>query len=223
MAWIEEYYVKIKKIRIIYYMKYLIIFILLFIVLWTLQNKQNTTVSALSSDNTILALGDSLTYGYNAHIDESYPSILSQLSGYKVINAGINGETSAKGLQRLPKLLEDKYIKLMLLCFGGNDIIQHLSMSQLKKNLKTMIAMAKEKDIAVLLISVPNFTLFGLSPLELYEEVADEMDVPLASGILADILSQPSLKSDQIHPNALGYKMMGEKIYEKLREEGFIN
>jgi len=204
-------------------MKYLIIFILLFLFFWTTQNKQSTTVSILSQNDTILALGDSLTYGYNAHIDESYPSILSQLSKYKVINAGINGETSAQGLRRLPKLLEEEHIKLILLCFGGNDIIQHLSMSQLKENLKTMIHMAKEKDIKVLLISVPNFTLFGLSPLELYEEVADETDVPLASSVLADILSQPSLKSDQIHPNALGYKMMGEKIYEKLKEEGFIN
>jgi len=176
----------------------------------------------LTSTDTILAFGDSLTYGFAASTKESYPERLSLLSGYKVINAGINGDTSSEGLRRLPQLLEDSSIKLMILCFGGNDIIQKKSMSGLKQNLKTMIQMAKAKNIEVLLISVPNITLFGLSPLGLYEEVAKEENVPLLSGILADILSQPSLKNDQIHPNALGYKEMAELIYESLKENHWI-
>ena len=110
----------------------------------------------------------------------------------------------------------------MILCFGGNDIIQKKSMSGLKQNLKSMIQMAKAKNIEVLLISVPNITLFGLSPLELYEEVAKEENIPLLSGVLANILSQPSLKNDQIHPNALGYKEMAELIYESLKENQWI-
>ena len=127
------------------------------------------------------------------------------------------------GAKRLAPLLEDSNIKLMILCFGGNDIIQGLSKENLKNNLKTMIHMAKEKNIEVLLISVPNLNIFGLSAMELYEEVADEEHIPLLSGMLANVLSQPSLKSDQIHPNALGYKIMAEKIYEKLQQAGFIN
>ena len=202
-------------------MKYLFVAIAVILILFSFTSKK-TTIRTLNTQESILAFGDSLTYGYNAKPSESYPTVLAQLSSYKVINAGVIGETSAEGLKRLPQLLKDENIKLMLLCFGGNDIIQKKSMVSLKKNLKTMIQMAKEKNIEVLLISVPNFTLFGLSPLELYEEVADEENVVLASGILAQILEQPSLKSDQIHPNALGYKMMGEKIYEKLKEEGFI-
>jgi lysophospholipase L1-like esterase len=110
----------------------------------------------------------------------------------------------------------------MILCFGGNDIMQKRSMSSLKQNLKTMIQMAKAKNIEVLLISVPNITLFGLSPLELYEEVAEEENIPLLSGVLANILSQPSLKSDRVHPNALGYKEMADKIYESLKENGWV-
>ncbi len=118
----------------------------------------------------------------------------------------------------LPQLLEDKSIKLMILCFGGNDIILRKSMSSLKQNLKTMIQMAKAENIEILLISVPNITLFGLSLLGIYGEVAEEEDIPLLSGILANILSQPSLKSDQIHPNALGYKKMADEIYNSLEE-----
>lgn len=202
-------------------MKYLFITIAILLILFSF-NKKETHIKALNPQDSILAFGDSLTYGYNANPNESYPSVLTHLSGLNVINAGIPAESSKDGLRRLPQLLEDKRIKLMILFFGGNDIIQGLSIESLKTNLKTMIQMAKVKQIEVLLISVPKLSLFGLTPLELYEEVADEENVPLLSGMLADILQNPSLKSDQIHPNALGYKSMGEKIYEKLKEEGVL-
>jgi len=202
-------------------MKYIIIAIFSILIFLTLTKKETNSMTLTSTD-TILAFGDSLTYGFGASTKESYPERLSLLSGYKIINAGINGNTSSEGLKRLAPLLEDRSVKLMILCFGGNDIIQKKSMSGLKQNLKSMIQMAKAKNIEVLLISVPNITLFGLSPLELYEEVAKEENIPLLSGVLANILSQPSLKNDQIHPNALGYKEMAELIYESLKENQWI-
>ncbi len=203
------------------YMKYIIPIIITIILLFSFT-KKDITIQPLAPQATILAFGDSLTFGYNVKQEKNYPTLLSHLSGYKVVNAGIPAETSADGLKRLPKLLEDNSIKLIILFFGGNDIIQNVSMKNLKTNLKTMIGMAKEKKIDVLLISVPNLNLFGLSPLELYEDIANEEHIPLLRGMLAEILENPSLKSDQIHPNALGYKIMGEKIYEKLKEEGWI-
>jgi lysophospholipase L1-like esterase len=201
-------------------MKTIIVVIIVLLGLLTLTQKK-VNIMPFSKNDTILAFGDSLTYGFGANPGESYPDRLAILSGHKIINAGVNGDTSSEGLQRLPYLLEDENIKLMILCFGGNDIIQKHSMSRLKQNLKTMIRMAKNKNIDVLLLSVPNLSLFGLSPLELYEEVAEEEKIPLLSGVLADILSQPSLKNDQIHPNALGYKKMAELIYESLKENGW--
>lgn len=202
-------------------MKYIIVTVFVALILLTLSNK-STKMNKLLPHDMILAFGDSLTYGYGVSPHESYPALLSSLSGHKVINAGINGETSDEGLQRLPKLLEDRSIKLMILCFGGNDILGRQSMDALKSNLKTMIRMAKTKEIDVLLVAVPNISLFGLAPLELYEEVAKEEKVPLLDGVLANILSQPSLKNDQIHPNALGYKQMAEKVYENLKENGWV-
>ena len=202
-------------------MKYLLVVIVIILIHFSLSQKE-INIQSLSPQDTILAFGDSLTYGYNAKPTESYPAVLNHLTDYKIINEGVLGDTSADGVKRLDPLLENKNIKLMILFFGGNDIIQGVSMSELKSNLKTMIKSAKQKQIQVLLISVPNLSLFGLSALDLYGEVAKEEDVPLLSGMLAEILEQPSLKSDQIHPNALGYKLMAEKIYEKLKEEDFI-
>lgn len=203
-------------------MKYILIALAIALMLVSFT-KKDSTIQTIHPQNSILAFGDSLTYGYNAKPAESYPAVLSTMTGLNVINAGIPAETSKDGLRRLEKYLDDPSITLMILCFGGNDMIQKISMDVLKNNLKTMIQIAKEKGIDVLLISVPNFTLFGLSPLSLYEEVANEENIPLISGLLAEILSNPSLKSDQIHPNALGYRQMAEKIYENLKENGWIN
>ena len=179
-------------------------------------------ISPLKKNEKILAFGDSLTYGFGTDIKNSYPTVLAEKTGLEIINAGINGETSSAGLRRLPSLLSDTAITHMILCFGGNDILQKLPLSQLKQNLKQMIAIAQSRKVKVLLISVPDVSIFGLSPLSLYTEVAEETDTALLSGVLATILSDPRLKSDQIHPNAKGYQKMAEKIYEKLKEEGWI-
>lgn len=184
--------------------------------------KKDYDIQPLDTSHTILAFGDSLTYGYNADSSQSYPATLSNITGLKVINAGIPAETTGDGLKRLPKLLQDPSIKLMILCMGGNDTLQQIPTETLKVNLKSMIQMAKAKEIGVLLISVPRLTPFGLSPLNVYDEVSDEENIPLLSGLLSNILSQPSLKSDQIHPNEAGYTLMGEEIAKELDEIGLL-
>ncbi len=202
-------------------MKYVIAAALV-LILFTLFPDKEHKMQKLNSNDTILAFGDSLTHGFGALPKESYPAQLQRLTGLRIINAGINGETSAEGLQRLPSLLNDPSIRLMLLCIGGNDILQRKPMHQLKTNLRSMISLARAKGVDVLLISVPDLSLFGLSALDLYEEVANEEGIPLARGVLAEILGDPALKSDQIHPNAKGYKKMAERIHEALREQGWV-
>ena len=98
-------------------MKYLLSAVAIILIFFSLASKE-TPIQPLNQNDTILAFGDSLTYGYNAKPNESYPAVLSRLSGYNVLNEGILGETSHEGLRRISPLLEDKRIKLMiLLCF----------------------------------------------------------------------------------------------------------
>ena len=202
-------------------MKYLIIALGILTLFLSMRSHIPNT-QPLAKDAAILAIGDSLTYGFGASTEQSYPSQLAQLTGHRIINAGINGETSQEGLQRLPSLLSQYHPRLTILCLGGNDILQKRSMETLKENLRKMIEMTKASGSDVLLIAVPNMTLFGLDPLDLYEEVAEETDTPLLSGILSEILSDPSLKSDQIHPNARGYRKMAEAVYGRLKENGWV-
>jgi len=86
----------------------------------------------------ILAFGDSLTYGFGTARPEreSYPARLEALTGQPVVNAGVNGETSAEGLRRIDRLLERHRPGLTLLCLGGNDILRGLPRDRLKQNLR---------------------------------------------------------------------------------------
>ena len=178
-------------------------------------------ISPLPSDATILAFGDSLTHGTGAGRSESYPAILERLSGRTVINAGVPGEETTQGKSRLPTALDKSEPDLLILCHGGNDMLRKRNVQQMLKNLRSMIREAQNRNIPIVLISVPKPTIF-LSSADLYAELAEEFNLPIEDGILAEILSDNSLKSDQIHPNAGGYKMMAEKIYILLQESGAI-
>jgi acyl-CoA thioesterase I len=196
---------------------------LLVIVMIFVKSGDDPKKQPLSKDATILAFGDSLTAGYGASSAKDYPTQLQRLSGIKVINAGISGEVSADGLKRLPELLRQYKPKLVILCHGGNDILRKKSIHQLQENLRQMIILIQNSGADVLLVAVPNFSLLGLSPLPLYEELADEYKLTFAEDVLGGILSKNQLKSDTIHPNDKGYKIIAERFYEILSDEGLLD
>ena len=176
----------------------------------------------LAADATIMAFGDSLTAGTGAAEAESYPAVLSLLTGRKVINSGIPGEVSASGVQRLPDLLRQERPSLLILCHGGNDLLAHQSHQLIADNLRAMILIARESGVPVLLIAVPSPDLM-LKPPSLYEELAKEFQIPVELRALSRILGKGSLKSDHIHPNASGYRMLAEAITKLLNKSGALS
>ena len=182
---------------------------------------ESPQLDTLSSEAVILAFGDSLTFGTGAKPEQSYPSVLAKLTKLEVINEGIPGEVSAKGLKRLPGLLEKHEPDLLILCHGGNDILQRKSKDTMFKNVQKMIELAKAKNVDVVLLGVPEFGLF-LSSMEGYAEIAEATDSVYISDLIPDLLSDNSLKSDNVHPNKAGYKLMAEEIYETLQKSGAL-
>lgn len=172
----------------------------------------------IDKEGVILAFGDSLTYGYGAAPQESYPARLEKILGRKVINAGVSGELSDAGLKRLPSLLREHHPKLLILCHGGNDILQKKSTDLLRRNLEEMIRLAREGGAEVMLIAVPEFGLLYLSPLPLYGELAKQYHLPIESDILSNLLHDNRTKSDYIHPNALGYQKMAEAVGKIIKD-----
>jgi len=178
-------------------------------------------VPVLAPDAVIMAFGDSITAGTGAGEGESYPAVLGNIVGRRVINAGVPGEVTAEGLARLPELLEREKPALVILCHGGNDLLRHLDQRQAADNLRAMIRLAREKGAAVVLVSVPSPDL-SLSPPPFYDGVARELGVPCERKALARILGNRSLKSDYIHPNAAGYRQLAEALAALLKKSGAL-
>ena len=197
------------------------LFLRVFILIISGCGEKTSSLSSLSSDSVILAFGDSLTYGYNVSKTESYPVILETLTGLKVINAGISGEGSKQGLERLPNVLDEHHPQLMILCHGGNDLLRKMNMKDMESNIRSMIQLSLDRDIPVILLGVPKPGLF-LSSFDIYDKIATSMGVIFIEDLIPDILSDKSLKSDSIHPNKEGYYFMAEEIYKILIDNGAI-
>lgn len=176
----------------------------------------------ISQDAVILAFGDSLTYGTGTSQNAAYPSILSTLSSHEVINDGLPGEISGDGVKRLPGLLDEYQPELLILVHGGNDMLRKIPQQQTADNLNQMIDEAKDRDIKVVMLGVPKPSLFLMDSAEIYQQVAEQQKIPIDLDTLPKILSSKHLKSDAIHPNADGYRVMAENIFNLLIETGAL-
>ena len=204
-------------------MKFLpkIFFILLLLLSLAACDNKQEGLPQLRPNDIILAFGDSLTSGVGTRSELSYPAQLGTLLGRTVINAGVPGETSAEGLIRLPGVLDKVKPELLVLCLGGNDILQKLDQQQLQDNLRGMIAEAKQRNIGVVMIAVPQLG-FGLQDLPLYQELADELKIPLVAEALRKLLSEPQYRSDPVHLNGQGYRKLAEAVADVLAANGAL-
>ena len=178
-------------------------------------------IDKLDASAVVLAFGDSLTYGTGAASGESYPAILERRIGRKVVNAGVPGETSAAGLERLPATLDEVKPKLLVLCHGGNDFLQRLDEAQAASNVRAMIALARERGIPVVLIATPKPGLPPSVP-AFYGEIAGEARIPYDDSVLRSVLLDNGLKSDMVHPNAAGYAQVSAAVEKMLKKSGAI-
>jgi acyl-CoA thioesterase-1 len=170
----------------------------------------------LDNDAIILAFGDSLTREKGANEDESYPVILEKLTGRKIINTGISGELSEDGLKRFPGEIEKYSPDIIILCHGGNDILQKKYLDEMASNVRAMIQIATDKGLPVILLGVPQPGLF-LSSAKEYIEIAESTNVFFIEDLIADVLGDKKLKSDVAHPNGEEYRKIAETINAKLK------
>jgi len=170
---------------------------------------------------TVLAFGDSLTFGTGANPDESYPAVLAQLTGLKVVNAGVPGEVSAEGLERLPDAIDEAQPKLLILCHAGNDFLQKQDDGAAANNVRAMIQLAKSRGIAVVLLATPKPGIPPSVP-KFYEEIAAQEHIPIEDSVLKDVLFDQGLKSDFVHPNAKGYARVAESLQKLLKKSGAL-
>jgi lysophospholipase L1-like esterase len=182
---------------------------------------QRTHLERLPREAVVLAFGDSLTYGTGAAEAESYPAQLEGLIGRRVVRAGVPGEVTAQALERLPAALDEYAPRLLLLCIGGNDFLRRLGNEQAERNVRAMIELAQRRRVDVLLIATPEPGLFPTPP-AFYAAAAKELHVPYEGDVITEVLRDTRLKSDPIHPNAAGYRIIAERVAAVLKKNGAI-
>jgi acyl-CoA thioesterase-1 len=170
-------------------------------------------------------LGDSLTAGLGLDPRDAYPNLIQEkldAAGlkFRVVNAGISGDTSAGGLSRVDLALEGD-VRVMLVAMGGNDALRALPVGDLKRNLARIIERARARQVRVVLAGMeapPNFGRdYAVSFHQVYRELAKEYGVPLVPFLLDGVAGVEGLNQrDGIHPTADGARVVADHVWTVL-------
>lgn len=191
--------------------------VLLVVLAWALWPSADLEVKNLgSTGSSIIAFGDSITAGIGAGAGDDYPTKLGNLLEINVVNAGVSGDTTASALARIQPVVLSRDPRIVIVGLGGNDFLRRISMAETEANLREIIRKIQDRGAMVVLL---GFTFPSLSEnyKEMYARVASEEGALLIPEILEDILSDPSLRSDPIHPNARGYEEVADRVSGPMR------
>lgn len=190
-------------------------------------NKPLVTPKVTTDKPKIVAFGDSLTAGFGLQEKESYPYLLQQKLNadgynYEVLNAGVSGETSVGGLERIDWVLEQENIEILILELGANDLLRGLPVARMKENLAKMIKKAQAKKVKVLLcgmLAPPSVgRQYEREYTEAFPDLASEYKVAFLPFLLENVALNKELnQGDGIHPNARGEIIMTNNIYKALQ------
>ena len=190
--------------------------------------KEPVNIPAIVSDKPkIVAFGDSLTAGFGLLEKESYPYLLQEklkADGYpyEVVNAGVSGDTSAGGLERIEWSLEQENVQILVLELGGNDLLRNIPVAKMKENLDKILAKAKAKNVQILfcgMLAPPTMgEKYQKEFVDVFPDLAAKHKVSFMPFILEDVALNKELNQpDGIHPNAEGEKVMTENVYKSLK------
>lgn len=183
--------------------------------------------AALPRGAVVVALGNSITAGYGVGPDIAWPAVLAGGSGWRIINAGVSGDTTAGGLERLPDLLATHKPDAVIVELGGNDMLRRVPDERVMANLEAIVALVRGAAALPILVATPRPSVAGamlghLSAASLYASVADKARIHLVADALPRVLSDESLKLDPLHPNTAGHARLAELLAADLRAAGLL-
>lgn len=169
----------------------------------------------------LVCFGDSLTAGAGVDPDQAYPAYLQQLLdregyGYKVVNAGVSGNTTKDGLDRLEEVVA-LHPQVVVVEFGGNDGLRGLSTSQAQQNLDTIVRTLKASGARVAIAGITLPAQYGGAYVQsfnaMFPTVATRYHVPLLPFVLQDVYGVPGdIQDDGIHATAKGNQQVAINI-----------
>ena len=196
------------------------------LLLWLAGCGQPHKLHPIPPGASVLALGNSVTFGIGAQAGEDWPTLLAQKTGWRITNAGIPGDTAAQAHHRLPDLLVQPRPALVIIEIGGNDFLKRTPQPEVKEAIRQMIQAVKRVGAPAVLVAVPEGSLLNLltrkTDAPIYQELGKEEGVLVIGQVFSAVLSQPELCADPIHPNAKGYQVMADGLYGALIKAGAL-
>jgi acyl-CoA thioesterase I len=183
----------------------------------------DTPTSPLEDIPVIVAFGDSLTSGPGLRPEETYPALLQQRISrdghdYRVINAGVSGDTTSDAVARFDAALVPG-TEIVILAIGGNDGLRGVAVATVERNISTMIERAQSRSINVLLCQMEAPPVAGLLYTiefhRVYTRLAERYKLPLVPFFLLGIIGNEEI--DTLHPNAAGHRVIADTIWPYLR------
>jgi acyl-CoA thioesterase-1 len=181
---------------------------------------------APADERVIVALGDSLTAGLGVAAEEAYPALLERrLRGsgfpYRVVNAGVSGDTSAGGLRRLDWVLRARP-EIVIVALGANDGLRGVPIAALRDNLTAIVTRLHARGVRVLLVGMrlpPNYgAAYADAFAQTFHDIARRTSAAFLPFLLEGVGGDPALnQADGIHPNAAGQRAVAERIWPALR------
>lgn len=178
--------------------------------------------AAAEREKVIVAFGDSLTAGFGVAASEGYPAALEEKLkdagySYRVVNAGVSGETTAGGLRRVDWVLRSRP-EIVVLELGANDGLRGLDLIQTEKNLAAIIERLQEAGAEVVLAGMKMPPNYGKEYTEGFERIfprlAARYRLTLIPFFLDGVAAQSNLnQADGIHPTGEGYRVIVDRIW----------
>jgi acyl-CoA thioesterase-1 len=175
----------------------------------------------------VVFLGTSLTAGLGVPSDEAYPALLQERIdraglAFRVINAGVSGDTSAGGLRRIEWLLREP-LRVLVLELGANDMLRGQDIAALRSNLQQIVdrTRARYPDARIVVVgmqSAPNLgEPYGREFARTFEELAQRNGAALVPFLLDGVAAVPGLnQADGMHPTAEGHRVLAENVWKVL-------
>lgn len=184
------------------------------------------TSAAARAESTIAVLGDSLTAGLGVAPDEAYPALLQERLrregyDYRVVNAGVSGDTTAGGLRRVDWVLRARP-SIAIVALGANDGLRGLSVAAMRENLERIVERLRAAGAQVLLVGMrvpPNYgEAYGREFAAAFPAVARKTGVTLMPFLLEGVAGDARLNQpDGIHPTARGQAVIAERVWPYLK------
>ncbi len=190
---------------------------LLFVFMFLLNGCVAKKVKNIDSlGKNIICFGDSITFGAGSESNKNYPVFMSNMIlGIRVVNSGIDGDTTREALKRLETDVLSKNPLLVIIELGGNDFLHKIPLDETVKNVEEMVKSIQAKGAIVALVDISIGLIMSEYGIE-YRRLSDKYSTIFIANLFHGILTDLELKSDFLHPNSRGYQIIAHRVYRAI-------